>query len=189
MVMAFAPWVSFKIIISLPIMNPFFMIKVGIVVAAVICVYQAWVGLHKGALLWGGLIFFGFALITVPIMENMWVLQHLGMLSHGTLAAFTWASILMKKPFTAEYAKQQTDPSLWTSPSFLRANNLITATWGSAFLISFIDATLKLTLFPTHGMIFEVIDNVVMVSAALFTSYYSKKQKQKRAAQLSGTID
>ena len=106
MIIAFAPWVSFKILISLPVMNPVFMVKLGIVVAAAICAYQAWIGLHKGALLWGGLLFFGFALITVPVLNNLWVMRHLGVLSHGTLASFTWLSILMKKPFTAEYAKK-----------------------------------------------------------------------------------
>jgi len=56
MVLAFAPWVSFKILIALPIMDPVSMIKLGIVVAASVCAYQAWIGLHKGALLWGGLL-------------------------------------------------------------------------------------------------------------------------------------
>ena len=174
MVIAFAPWVVFKILISLPIMTPIFMVKLGIVVAAIICAYQGWIGLHKGALLWGGLLFFGFALITVPIMDNRWVMQHLGVLSHGTLASFTWASIFMKKPFTAEYAKKHVDPSLWDSPHFMRKNNIIAGAWGCAFLIAFIDAALKLTLFPSGGMIFEVIDNVALLAAALFTARYTK---------------
>ena len=180
LVMAFAPWVSFKIIINLPVMNPVFMIKAGIVVAAVICAYQSWTGLHRGALMWGGVLFFSFALITVPVMNNMWVLQHLGVLSHGTLSAFVWGSLLMKKPFTAEYAKEQVDPSLWNSPAFLRKNILITGVWGTAFTVSLIDAVLKLTMFPHSGEIFEIIDNGMLLLAALFTSYYTKRQKKER---------
>ena len=183
MVMAFAPWVSFKIIISLPVMNPIFMLKLGIVTAAVICAYQAWIGLHKGALLWGGLLFFGFALITVPVMDNRWVMQHLGVLSHGTLATFTWMSILLKKPFTAEYAKKHVDPSQWDSPRFLRKNNIITAVWGSAFTVSLCDAVLKLAFFPGSGMLFELIDNGVLLAAALFTSQYTKKTSQAVPSQ------
>lgn len=178
MVLAFAPWISFKIIINLPIMSPLMMIKSGIVVAAAICAYQAWLGLHRGALLWGGLLFFGFALITVPVMNNIWVMKHLGVLSHGTLASFTWASILIKKPFTMEYAKQRVEPSLWTSPRFIRKNNILTGIWGSAFTISFIDAALKLTLFPDSGVTFEIIDNVVLLGAALFTASYTKNKTE-----------
>ena len=177
MVMAFAPWVSFKILIALPIMDPVFMVKVGIVVAAAVCAYQAWIGLHKGALLWGGLLFFGFALITVPILNNAWVIKHLGVLSHGTLASFTWASLFLKKPFTLEYAKQHVDPSMWKAPAFLRKNNILSGAWGCAFTISFINACLKLTIFPQAGMFFEVIDNAALLSAALFTSFYTKKPK------------
>ena len=176
MVMAFAPWVSFKLIIALPIAEPVLMVKVGIVVAASVCAYQAWTGLHKGALMWGGLLFFGFALITVPLMNNLWVIQHLGVLSHGTLASFTWASILMKKPFTLEYAKQHVAPSMWANASFLRKNNILTGVWGAAFSVSFINAWLKLTLFPGEGMIFEIIDNAALISAALFSSHYTKKK-------------
>ena len=182
MVLAFAPWISFKIIISLPVMTQVVMIKAGIVIAAAICAYQAWIGLHRGALLWGGLLFFGFALITVPVMNNVWVMQHLGVLSHGTLASFTWASILLKKPFTLEYAKQRVEPSVWTQPSFIRKNNIITAVWGCAFTVSFIDAALKLTLFPAEGALFEIIDNAALISAALFTSKYTKT-KTEAAAQ------
>lgn len=177
MILAFAPWVVFKLMNSLPILEPVLMLKIAIVVAACICFYQAYIGLHKGALMWGGLLFFGFALIAVPIMDNHWVMQHLGVLSHGTLASFTWLSILMKKPFTAEYAKKHVDPSLWNSPLFLRKNNIITGVWGSAFTVSFINAALKLTLFPTAGMVFEILDNSVLVAAAVFTSHYTKKTK------------
>ncbi len=183
MIIAFAPWVSFKILISLPFLPPIEMVKLGIVVAAVICAYQAWIGLHRGALMWGGLLFFGFALLTVPIMNNMWVVKHLGVLSHGTLASFTWASIILKKPFTLEYAKMRVSPEQWTAPAFIRKNNILTGVWGSAFLISFMDAVLKLTFFPAHGMVFEVIDTAALIAAATFTARYTKVGN---AAPISG---
>jgi hypothetical protein len=177
LIAAFAPWIAFKVIVVLPVMNPILMTKLGIVVAAVLCGYMAWTGLHKGALLWGGLLFFGFGLITVPLMNNVWVMKHLGVLSHGTLAAFTWLSILIKKPFTAEYAKKHLDPQYWNSPLFLRKNNIITGAWGLAFSVNLLDAILKLTVFPTHGMLFEVLDNAALLAAAIFTTCYTKPKK------------
>ena len=36
--------------------------------------------------------------------------------------------------------------------------------------------SLKLTLFPGEGMIFEIIDNAALISAALFTAHYTKKK-------------
>ena len=177
LIAAFAPWIAFKVLVVLPVLNPILMTKLGIVVAAVLCGYMAWTGLHKGALLWGGLLFFGFGLITVPLMNNVWVMKHLGVLSHGTLAAFTWLSILIKKPFTAEYAKKHLEPQYWDSPLFMWKNNIITGAWGLAFSVNLLDAILKLTVFPTHGTVFEVLDNAALLAAAIFTTYYTKTEK------------
>ena len=177
LIAAFAPWLAFKILTVLPLMDHLFMTKLGIVVAAALCVYMAWTGLHKGALLWGGLLFFGFALVTVPFMNNIWVMKHLGVLSHGTLASFTWLSIVIKRPFTAEYAKLHTDPKYWNTPNFMQKNNLITGVWGLAFSINLLDAVLKLNGIPLPEAAFELIDDAALVAAAAFTAHITRTPK------------
>ena len=44
-------------------------------------------------------------------------------------------SIVIGRPFTLAYARQQVDPSLWDHPIFLRTNNLIAGAWAAAFAV------------------------------------------------------
>lgn len=44
------------------------------------------------------------------------------------------ASMLARRPLTLSYAKEKTDPEYWDTPEFLRANQIVTAVWGLAFL-------------------------------------------------------
>lgn len=83
LVLSFAPWILFKICASLPLSGKVTMVKAGIVLAGSVCVLQAWKGLNKGIILWGGLLFFGFGLVAVVFLANVWVMVHLGVLSHA----------------------------------------------------------------------------------------------------------
>src|SRR5262249_45359799 len=44
-------------------------------------------------------------------------------------------SLLVRRPFTLAYAKERVPPELWSSPTFIRVNDMITAAWAGAFLV------------------------------------------------------
>jgi hypothetical protein len=50
------------------------------------------------------------------------------------------------RPFTAEYAKRSTPPQLWTSPTFVRVNRVLSATWGVALVVTGLGAVLVTAL-------------------------------------------
>ena len=179
LLLSFAPWIMFKVIVKLPLYNPLTMVKIGIAVAAVICAYQAYTGLHKGMILYGGLLFFGFTLISVVFMSNMWVIKHLGILSHGTLAGVCWLSIIIGKPFTMEYAKQHVPEQFWRTAKFIRKNYIITGIWAVAFSINLFDAFARLYNPAFEGILLEIFDNGVMLVAIILTVVMSN---QKRSA-------
>ncbi len=56
--------------------------------------------LHRGVILWAGLLFFVMASVAVIWLENSWVIRSMGVLASGTLASATWLSVLAGKPFT-----------------------------------------------------------------------------------------
>ena len=169
LVLAFAPWILFKIIILIPLFGVLTMVKLGIVIAAIVCAYQAYTGLHKGVILYGGILFFGFSLITVVLFGNIWVTRHLGVLSHGTLAGLSWLSILLRRPFTMDYAKQYIPEQLWTTQAFILKNNIITGIWAVAFSINLADAVIKIYHPGISGMLTETIDNAAMLLAIIIT--------------------
>jgi hypothetical protein len=43
-------------------------------------------------------------------------------------------SLLIRRPFTMQYAKLQVDPKFWNSPFFLRINLIMTGVLGALFL-------------------------------------------------------
>ena len=73
--------------------------------------------LHRGVILWAGLIFFASATIAVALFNDLWTARHMGVVANFALAAGSWLTIALGKPFTLDYARQHTDPSLWKSPN------------------------------------------------------------------------
>jgi hypothetical protein len=165
---AFAPWLAFVLIAH----GTAFRVKVGLVVALVLSIAMGITRLHRGIILWVGLVFFGCATMAVVIFENLWTLQHMGILANGALAAGSWLTIAVRKPFTLDYAKEHTDPALWDNPAFLKANDIITAAWATTFTINCGLAFLKMIRFLFADLTFEFVSYALLVSTAFFTVWY-----------------
>ena len=99
LLLAFAPWIAFLIIAHGSLLR----LKLGLVIAFALCVVMGVTRLHRGVILWAGLCFFTFATIAVVMFENMWTVQHMGVLANGTLAVSAAAGLAIGKPFTLDY--------------------------------------------------------------------------------------
>ena len=86
MLLTFAPWIAFLIIAR----DSIFRLKLGIIVAAVLTVVMAVTRLHRGVIMWVGIIFFSYALAAVALLNNMWTVRYMGVLANGALAGGTW---------------------------------------------------------------------------------------------------
>ena len=56
-----------------------------------------------------------------------------GELTNIALVVFAFGSILLRNPFTLQYAKESTPEEYWATPLFLHINYVITAVWALAF--------------------------------------------------------
>ncbi len=89
------------------------------------------------------------------------------------LFAIVAGSLLVRRPFTLQYAKEQTPPEVWARPAFMRINYAITAVWAASF------AAIVLS---DLGMMYagepRAIDTLVSVaaigSALLYTRHASR---------------
>ncbi len=177
MILAFSPWVAFKLLLQLPVENELLLLKSAIVVAAVICAYRALRGLDKGIIAWGSGLFFFVSLILVVGLTNVWYMNHLGLFSSATLAALTWASIVLGNPFTLAYAKQKVAMQYWDSPGFIHKNYKISAAWGVSFTIGLIDAFVRQMHPEMPWYVAEIIDDGAMLLAVIYTTRLSKAPK------------
>ncbi|AKD97822.1 MULTISPECIES: hypothetical protein [Rhodococcus] len=110
-----------------------------------------------------------------------------GELTNIALVVFAFGSILLRNPFTLQYAKESTPEEYWTTPLFLRINYVITAVWALAFTWSaavglFGDALLHDGDNFWTGWILQLLGTFFAIS---FTEWYPEYAPNK-AAQAQG---
>ena len=176
LLLAFLPWLSFLVIARGSLLR----LKIGLAVALVLSVVMGVARLHRGIILWAGLLFFIYSTVAVVALDNMWTAQHMSVLANGMLAVSTWLTVVLKKPFTLDYAREHVDPSLWNDPMFIRTNIALTSVWGSIFTVNTILAWGKMEQFVLPDLAYEIISYTLLVGTAVFTNWYPKHVRQRR---------
>jgi len=171
LILAFSPWILFAIITS---GHTLLRLKVAVIVSFITVVILGLTKIHRGLILWAGVIFFTFNLIAVVIMNNAWVAKHMGILASGTLAIAAWLSILIRHPFTLAYARASVESKEWGSPVFIRTGYIMTGFWGIIFLANLLVNITKLYCSGIAGWIYEFMQYGFLLIGMLFTVYYPK---------------
>ena len=179
LVLSFAPWISFLIIAQ----GSLFRLELGLVVALVLTVGMGVARLHRGVILWTGLIFFTYATVAVMAFGDMWTVRHMGVLANGALAAGSWFTIAVGKPFSVDYARAHTDPALWHDPVFIRTNVIITAAWAATFTVNAMLAWGKMVQFLAPAWGYEILSYTFLLATAAFTSWYPDHLRRQRLAR------
>ncbi len=178
LLLGFAPWIAFLFLAH----GSMFRLKLGLAVAAALTLVMAVLKLHKGVIMWVGIVFFSYACVAVFAFEHMWTVRFMGVLANGALAVGAWTTLALGRPFTLEYAKEHTDPSRWNHPAFVRTNTVLTATWAAVFTVGAGLAWLKSqgTAWPEWQI--EALNYSMMLSCLLFTTWYPERVKRRAQA-------
>jgi hypothetical protein len=81
----------------------------------------------------------------------------------------------------AAYAREQVAQEFWSSPEFLRINNVITAAWAAAFSVM-VATEAALLYVPAMPQRIGIWITVLAILAAIkFTSWYPERNKAKSA--------
>ncbi len=184
LLLAFAPWLSFLIIAH----DSLFRLKLGLIVALVLSIIMGVARLHRGIILWAGLLFFTSATVAVVLLNNIWTVKYMGILANATLAVSSWMTIALKKPFSLDYAREHTDPSLWDHPIFIRTNVTITSAWALVFTVNAVLAWGKTHHFFLPEWGYEIVTYSFLIGAAAFTTRYPnyvRNRKMSEAMEIS----
>lgn len=185
LILGFAPWLAFLIIAH----DSLFRLKLGLVVALVLSLIMGILRLHRGIILWVGLAFFSSATVAVVFLENMWTVRYMGILSHGALAIATWYTLAVKRPFTMDYARAHTDPSIWNHPEFLRTNMIVTLVWALCFTGGALVAWIKMEWRGLPDWEYELVSYALMFFGVVFTNAYPAFVRQKRIKALDNPVE
>jgi hypothetical protein len=81
----------------------------------------------------GGVVLFGGLALYSGFIEPEFSTAAVRLVINGGLLLIVLVSLLMRRPFTLPYAKEQTPAAVWDTPVFLSVNMTISAAWGLAF--------------------------------------------------------
>lgn len=127
LLLGFLPWILFSTFYGQSQKE----ILLTLTITTFVLILTEWRQLLKGFILsWGTLLFFAAIYVLTIVFKMNWVIQNAWMLSNLSLALIVWISLLIGKPFTLQYAYEQTPKQVWHTKGFWRVNQLLTIIWG-----------------------------------------------------------
>lgn len=178
----FAPWVAF--LLGVRFGSVYWGAAVGVGVAIVVlgrAIIRHRVHLFEviGVLYFAGLLILLAALH--PSDLGLWG-RYAQAVAHGSLTVIVFGSVLIGKPFTEAYARQEAPPEVWHSKRFHELNRRISLAWGMAFLVG----TASLVAAGTFSDTRQVLLRVIVPFGALVLAF-SYTEKQANAATRKAT--
>jgi hypothetical protein len=141
-----------------------------------------------------GAAFFA-VLAVVGLLANpnliRWLEVWAGELTNIALTTFVIATLVVRKPFTLPYAREETPEEFWDSSLFLRINYVISSVWAGAFLfaaaVGFVGiAVLKGVEDFWTGWVLQL---AAIFFAVAFTEFYPGHATARAAVAAGETLD
>jgi hypothetical protein len=104
-----------------------------------------------------------------------------GALSLGWLAAVSWTTLAVRRPFTLGIAKRRTPQEIWHNPVFLRVNVVLTTAWAASFTVT-AGALAAVSAAHLGSAVSIPVQVAGFVLPALFTSRYPERVRARAAA-------
>ncbi len=106
----------------------------------------------------------------------VWLQQWAGEISNVALVVIAFLSIVIRRPFTLQYAREMVEPELWSSPAFIHVNYVITWVWAIAFVIQAASGAFGDVVLDNPDNLWTgwIIQTAAIVVAIQFTVWYPK---------------
>ncbi|MBI4982162.1 MAG: hypothetical protein HZC15_03350 [Candidatus Omnitrophica bacterium] len=179
--LGFSPWLLFLFISGHTLAS----LERAIIICFLVSFLLGFRDLCKGFILqWGTLFFFITCLITINLMKLVFVAENMGIVSNGFLASIVWVTILIRKPFTLQYARSDLPRERWDDPGVLKSCRFIAIVW--ALILTFSTLVSIFRVFRPHvyssGFYFD-ISLATMLGGSIFTVLYKKYKRNQRLRQ------
>jgi|SRR4051794_9562723 len=153
----------------------------GAAIAAATIGYDLYRGRSMKMLAAGAAMMFGALGAWIALIDGSWSGTEVRLaVDIGTLA-IALVSILIRRPFTLQYAREAVDAETLQKPGFLRANYILTLAWSGAFLLMSIANLLTIYIPGLPFWVALAIGFAARNSALYFTKWYPQYQRAKYA--------
>jgi len=172
LVWSFSPWVAFLVGVRLG--SVYWGAGIGLAVALVVLARA--ISRHSIHLfdVVGAVYFAGFLAVLAAVHPSdiaTWG-RYAQAVAHGSLTVIVFASILIGRPFTEPYAREQAPREVWRSKPFHELNRRISAVFGLAFLLG----TASLLVAGIQDSRQFILRLVIPFGALLLAFMYTQKQ-------------
>jgi hypothetical protein len=180
--LGFAPFITFALLSRFVPANV--SLWSGAAVSAVLIVREKLRGRSLKILEVGTFILFAFLGLYASLTHDVWDIPIVRSVVDGGLLLIIVLSLLARRPFTLQYAREQVPPETQSSPTFIRTNYIITTIWALAMAIIVI-ADLVMHFVTSLPVQVEAAAIVAALGGAFwFTKWYPQQlRKLKEAPQ------
>ena len=106
-------------------------------------------------------------------LERHWLWVRIGSSLFFAIAALI--SILIKKPLTLQYAREQVPKEKWNTPEFIQTNYAVSWTWFFVFIAYLIIPALRLCGFNISKVFGAVFAVTIALAALKFSLWYPRR--------------
>ncbi len=179
-VMGFAPWIIFSIIEG----PGRFAAAAGAALGAALLILVLGIAIgSRGKLLDLAAIGFFAVLLALGLVvgpsTQVWLERWSGEISNAMIVLVALGSVVLRRPFTLQYAHEMTDREYWDAPLFLHINYVLTWVWIASFFITaavgwYGDGPLHQ---PDNIWTNWIVSIAVLIFAIRFTEWYPDRAK------------
>ena len=157
--------------------------KLALLAALVAALVAGYYDLQKGRVMaWANLAIFGLPLAALGLFGQVWVISWMNILVYAGLAAVAFGSVLARRPFTLQYAREMVPEELREHPGFLTANRFMSGMWGAVFAINLGLSALAVMGPPGSKGALVLLTFLVLASGIIFTLWYPSHVRKRKGA-------
>jgi len=177
LLVSFLPWIIFWVVLYTHNSEPAAL--AGFLSMLVVLIYRHYKGRTLKALEIMTLCNFIFLAIVAAFTELDKFSRWIPVWNHSLLAGLVLVSLLVKKPFTLQYAREMVPRQSQDDPLFIKANYVISRVWLAIFLLFVALPVSRLLGFGFPRLVNLIIMILGTIGAVKFTFWYSVRLRRQ----------
>jgi hypothetical protein len=176
----FAPFIVFFVLLRT--VSPLAGLVAALIVSLALCVRMAVLGHSIKILEAGSAVLFGLLVLFTLVAAPDWDVATVRLAVDSGLLAIVVFSLVIGRPFTLQYAREQVPEQFWSSPVFHATSRLIALVWAGSFAIhAAADAAAEYV--PAIPLSLDVAVSIAALAVAVwFSLWYPGIVRRRRAA-------
>jgi hypothetical protein len=176
--LAFSPFIVFAVVDRL--VGPTAGLIAGAAVSAAL-IARDWLrpGGSAKVLEIGTVILFAALALYAVVARPNWSIVGVRLCVDAGLLAIVVVSIVIRRPFTLQYAREQVAKEHWERPEFVRTNYVITAAWAIAFGVLVLADIVMLYVPDIPLRVGVIVSILALVGAYKFTVWYPERVRSQ----------